>query len=98
MNTCTELTIYKVAKANIPRVIQLSMSIIAEMNADEEVITSHQILQKADNEEELCWHLTWVNKEAVQLYTDKWPNLPSTKALMSLVDEKVYSGYFVSLD
>jgi len=97
MSTCSEITIYKVAKGNIPRVIELSLSIIAEMNANEIVITSHEILQSTDNEEELCWHLTWVSEEAVQLYTERWPNLPSSNELMSLVAAKVYCGHFVAV-
>ncbi|GLS90200.1 hypothetical protein GCM10007916_12670 [Psychromonas marina] len=97
MSSCSELTIFKVSKENIPKVIALSLLIIDEINANETVITSHNILQKTDNEEELCWHLTWINKEAAQLNTEKWPNLPSTKALMSLVGEKVYYGHFVDV-
>jgi nitric oxide reductase large subunit len=97
MRTCSEITIYKVAKANIPRVIALSLSIIAEMNENETVITSHEILQSTDNEEEICWRLTWISEEAVQKYTEKWPHLPSANALMSLVEKKVYYGHFVSL-
>jgi len=95
--SCSEITIYKVSKENIPSVVKLSLSIIAEMNADEKVITSHKILQSTDNEEELCWYLTWVSEEAVQLYTEKWPTLPSANELMSLVDSKVYYGHFTEL-
>jgi len=97
MSNCSELTIYKVKKENIKRVIELSLSIIAEINEKETVITSYKILQKTDNEEELCWHLTWINENAVQQYTKKWPDLPSANELMSLVDAKLYSGYFVDL-
>jgi hypothetical protein len=97
MSICSELTVYKVAKVNIPRVIELSLSIIAEMNANENVITSHKILQRTDNEEELCWYLTWVSEEAVKLNEEKWPSLPSSSELMSLVDSKVYYGHFISV-
>tara|TARA_R110001583_G_scaffold9433_13_gene44823 strand:- start:3551 stop:3847 length:297 start_codon:yes stop_codon:yes gene_type:complete len=97
MPSCSEITIYKVAKENIPRVIALSLTIIAEMNENETVITSHEILQSTDNEEELCWQLTWVSEQAVKIYTEKWPNLPSANELMSLVDAKVYCGHFVNV-
>ena len=97
MSSCSELTIYKVLKENIPKVIELSLSIINEMNENETVITAHKIGKKIDNNEELCWRLTWVNEQAYQLYTVKWPDLPSCNELMSLVETKIYHGLFVDI-
>jgi len=97
MSSCSEFAIFKVSKENIARVIELSLSLINEMNSDEIVVSSHEILQKTDNEEELCWHLTWVSQEAAQLTTEKWPYFPSTKELESLVGEKVYYGHFIDV-
>ncbi len=90
-----EVTIYKVEKQYIPRVLRLSESIITEINHGSRVIISHQILQKIDNEEELCWQLTWANKEAIQYHSEHWFDLPSSNELMSLVKEKIYMGYFL---
>ncbi|OUR61290.1 hypothetical protein A9Q74_08900 [Colwellia sp. 39_35_sub15_T18] len=95
MSHCSEFAIFKVPKENIPRVIELSLLIFNEMNASETVIIAHEILQKIDNEEELCWHLTWVSEEAVKLTTEKWPSFPSTKELESLVGENAYYGHFI---
>jgi len=97
MSHCSEFAIFKVPKENISRVIELSLLIFNEMNSSETVIISHEILQKIDNEEELCWHLTWVSKEAVKLTTEKWPIFPSTKELESLVGENTYYGHFSSV-
>ncbi|MFT5757355.1 MAG: hypothetical protein ACI9LM_002084 [Alteromonadaceae bacterium] len=94
---CTEFAVFKVCKENIRRVAELSKAIFTEMNAEEKVISSFQILQKIDNEEELCWHLTWVSAEAAKTTTEKWPSFPSTKAFQSLVDENKYYGHFVDL-
>jgi hypothetical protein len=67
------------------------------MNSNGTVISSHEVLQKTDNEEEICWNLTWIDKEAAKLTTEKWPTYPSTKEFQSLVGENVYYGHFVSL-
>jgi hypothetical protein len=97
MSYCSEFAIFKVSKENIPRVIELSLSIFTEMNLNEKVIISHDILQKTDNEEELCWHLTWVSKEAAKSTTEQWPSFPSTKEFQSLVGENIYYGHFTSV-
>jgi hypothetical protein len=97
MSNCSEFAIFKVSKENIPRVIELSLLVIKEINSKETVITFHEILQKNDNEEELCWHLTWVSEEAVKLTAEKWSLFPSTKELESLVSEKVYYGHFIDV-
>lgn len=96
MNSCLEFAIFKVSKENIPRVIELSLSIFNEMNSSETVITSHDILQKTDDDE-LCWQLTWISQEAAKLTTEKWPSFPSTKEFQSLVGENVYYGHFMSV-
>ncbi|WP_413702180.1 hypothetical protein ACLKMH_12225 [Psychromonas sp. KJ10-10] len=96
MSICSEITIYKVAKENISRVIELSLLVISEMNEKEKVITSYQILQNTKNEEEVCWRLTWISEEAVEDNKQKWPSLTSASELMSLVETKVYCGYFVA--
>ena len=95
MSTCIEFAVFKVAKENIARVIELSYLIFAEMNAAQTVITSHQVLQKTDSEEELCWSLVWVSAQAAKETTSRWPTFPSTKEFQSLVDDNVYYGHFV---
>jgi hypothetical protein len=97
MNTCTEYAVFKVSKENVARVIELSLSIFEEMNSNCVVITAHDLLQKTDNAEELCWHLTWVSKEAAKSTTAKWPTFPSTKEFQALVGENLYYGHFVSV-
>ena len=95
MSTCTEFAVFKVTKENIARVIELSDLIFAEMNAVKTVILSHQVLQKTDSEEELCWHLVWINAQAAKETTSLWPTFPSTKEFQSLVGGNVYYGHFV---
>ena len=95
MKSCSEFAVFKVPLANIPRVIELSLCIFDEINLSETLITSHEILQKTDDAEEICWHLTWISKEAAQSTTEKWPHYPSTKELESLVGEKLYYGHFI---
>ena len=98
MSNCTEFAVFKVTSENSARVVELSKSIFAEMNADEEVIISYQILQKTDDAEELCWLLTWKSAEVAQLTTAKWPTFKSTAEFQSLVAENIYYGHFVSSD
>lgn len=97
MSLCSEVAIFKVAKENLPRVIELSLLVFNEINAEQPMITSYDILQKNDMEDELCWQLTWVNEEAVKLTAAKWPSFKSTKELESLVGEKIYYGHFLSM-
>ena len=94
MSICTELAIFKVPKENLARVIELSIMIFAEINVAEQLLLSHQIFQKTDNENEICWQLVWVDQAAVDLSTEKWPSYPSTKELESLVADKIYYGHF----
>lgn len=97
MSLWYEVAIFKVAKENIPRVIELSLMIFNEINTDNPVITSYDILHKTDAEDELCWQLTWINEAAVKSTALKWRSFPSTEALELLVGEKVYYGHFVSV-
>jgi len=96
MSNCTEFAVFRVTKDNRKRVIELSKAIFSEMNAKEKVITSYQILQKTDNSEEICWHLTWISAEIAKSTTEKWPTFPSTKEFQSLVGENVYYGHFIN--
>ncbi len=95
MIPCTEFAIFKVNKDNIEKAISLSEKVIALINKNNVVITDHQIFQKHDNEEELCWQLTWTSIEAVNHIKALWPTLTYTKELESLVAEQVYYAHFV---
>lgn len=96
-NTCNEFAIFRVSENNFARVIELSLAIFEEINAEDTLILTHNIFQKTDNKEELCWHLTWKSKEAVEAAAAKWPNYPSTKELETLVGEKLYYGHFFEI-
>ena len=96
MSLCYEVAIFKVEKHNIPRVIDLSLLVFNEINADGKAITSYDILQKTGDEDQICWQLTWINEQAVKSTVVKWASLPSTKELESLVGEKIYYGHFLS--
>ena len=97
MNTCSEIAIFKVPIKNRARVIELSLSIVNEINEDKNVILSHEILSKTDDDEEICWHLTWLNQQEVALIAKRWKSFPSAQELESLVTDKVYYGHFISL-
>jgi len=97
MSPCTEFAVFEVAKGNIAKVLSLSEKLFNEINADEQLITAHQILQKTDNIEEICWHLTWANVDAVKTSTAKWHSYPSAKAIEALVGKKYYYGHFVAI-
>jgi len=97
MKTCFEIAIFKVPEQNRERVIALSHSIVSEINAQETLILAHDILVKTDDQEAICWHLTWLNQEAVANTAKKWPSFPSTQELESLVAEKIYYGHFLPL-
>jgi len=98
MSHCSEFAVFKVSKENLARVIELSESLFREINALETVIISHEILQKTDDPQEICWHLIWSSEESVKLTAQKWTTFPSSKALESLVDEKRYYGHFVPIE
>jgi len=97
MSHCSEFAVFQVSKENLARVIELSESLFREINALEKVIISHEILQKTDDPQEICWHLIWSSEESVKLTAQKWTTFPSSKSLESLVDEKRYYGHFVPL-
>lgn len=97
MTPCTEFAVFAVAKENISKVVALSELLFSEINASEKLIKAHEILQKTDNEEEICWHLTWVSTEAVKVSSEKWHSYPSAKAIEALVGKKHYYGHFVKL-
>ena len=98
MSNCTEFAVFKVTKENSARVVELSKLIFSEMNSEDEVITSYQILLKTDDAEELCWHLTWKSAEVAKLTTLKWPTFKSTAEFQSLVGKNIYYGHFVSAE
>ena len=95
MATCTEFAVFEVDKKNLQQVITLSESLFNEINAEEKLITAHQILRKYDDTEEICWHLTWASFEAVEATKGKWRSYPSAKPLEKLVGKKHYYGHFV---
>lgn len=97
MTPCTEFAVFKVTKENIAQVITLTTQVIEEINAKQLAITDHQIFQKQDNSEELCWQLTWKNIDEVNRIKQLWPTLKTAKALEALVDDKVYYGHFLPL-
>ena len=76
MSTCTEFSVFHVKEENKQRVIELSEMIFAEMNKDEKVILSYDILENTKNKEELSWYLLWINKEVAKSTTEKWPTFP----------------------
>jgi len=95
MAYCTEFAVFTVEKENQPRVIELSERLFNEMNSERKVLISHDILRKTDNNEEICWHLVWLDEEAVKENTQKWSSFPSSAELESLVGERLYYGHFL---
>jgi hypothetical protein len=97
MSYCNEFAVFSVIKKNQKRVIELSESLFAEMNNERDVLISHSILQKTDNNEEICWHLVWLDEEVVKENAKKWSSFPSSAELESLVGERLYYGHFVNM-
>jgi hypothetical protein len=97
MAKCTEFAVFEVKEVNLARVVALSESLFSEINAEQENIIAHEILVKIDNEEEICWHLTWANVEAVKASSTKWSTYPSAAEIESLVGKKFYYGHFVAV-
>ena len=97
MSTCTEFAVFEVKETNLTRVIALSESLFIEINAEQDNIIAHEILVKTDNEEEICWHLTWANVEAVEACSTQWSTYPSAAEIERLVGKKLYYGHFVSV-
>jgi len=92
-----EFSAFEVKEEHKQRVIELSEMIFSEMNKDETVILSYDILENTQNQEELSWYLKWVNKEAAKSTTAKWPTFPSTKEFQTLVGENLYYGHLESV-
>ncbi len=97
MGCCTEVTIFRVPKENFDSVLMLSTKIIDEINSTGTLVTDHRVYKKIGNEEEVYWQLTWVSEQAVKLTKEKWSSFTNTKALESLVGQKVYYGHFIDL-
>ena len=97
MPTCTEFAVFEVKETNLARVIALSESLFLEINTDNKNIIAHEILVKTDNVEEICWHLTWANIEAVEASSSKWSTYPSAAEIERLVGKKLYYGHFVAV-
>jgi hypothetical protein len=97
MSHCTEFAVFTVAKENQTRVIELSEALFKEMNSEREVLISHKILRKTDNEEEICWQLVWLNEEVVAENNKNWATFPSSAELESLVGGKLYYGHFLTI-
>lgn len=97
MAHCTEFAVFEVNPENRQRVLSLSETLFAEINAEQENILAHEILENIDNAQEVCWHLTWANKAAVEQSRAKWPSYASSAELESLVGKKLFYGHFVAL-
>jgi hypothetical protein len=97
MPHCHEFAVFAVVKENQARVIELSKSLFKEMNNDKQRLVSHKVLEKTDNNEEICWHLVWINKTAVEENKQKWSTFPSSAELESLVGERLYYGHFIAV-
>jgi hypothetical protein len=97
MEHCTEFAVFTVEKENQARVIELSEQLFYEMNRERNVLISHEILRKTDNNEEVCWHLVWLDEEAVKENSQKWSSFPSSAELESLVGERLYYGHFMKV-
>jgi len=96
MEVCTEFAVFTVAKEKVARAIELSHLIFSEMNQAKPVITASEVLQKTDNPQEICWHLTWISSAAAKETTQQWPTFPSTKEFQTLVEKDLYYGHFVN--
>ena len=97
MSHCHEFAVFSVIKANQKRVIELSQRLFEEMNSERNILVSHNIFVKTDNDEEISWQLVWLNEEAVTENAQKWPTFPSSSELESLVGKKLYYGYFLAI-
>ena len=113
MPTCIEIAVFEVAKSNLARVLEVSETLFSEINAEQKNIVAHEILVKAalakdnlkeisadssiEGLQEVCWHLTWANAEAVQASKSKWSTYPSSAEIERLVGKKLYYGHFVSV-
>ncbi|MBU2872230.1 hypothetical protein [Colwellia sp. E2M01] len=97
MTRCTEFAVFEVKKENLARVMALSELLFSEINSENKNIIKHEILVKTDNEEEICWHLTWANEAAVKASSEQWSTYPSSAEIEYLVGKKLYYGHFVDV-
>jgi len=97
MTHCTEFAVFEVKRENRERVLSLSETLFAEINQAQTNIIAHEILVNIENEQEVCWHLTWASKAAVELSKTKWSSYASAAELEGLVGNKLYYGHFVAL-
>ncbi|MFT6900219.1 MAG: hypothetical protein ACJAXS_000381 [Colwellia sp.] len=97
MSHCHEFAVFSVIKANQKRVIELSQRLFEEMNSERNILVSHNIFVKTDNDEEISWQLVWLNEKAVAENAQKWTTFPSSSELESLVGERLYYGYFLAI-
>lgn len=94
MKECYEFAIFKVAEENKAKAIELSLAVFKEINAKDTLILSHEVFEKLESSDEICWKLTWANEDAVKVSNKNWPTYASSKALESIVGEKIYYGHF----
>ncbi|WP_040357117.1 hypothetical protein [Colwellia piezophila] len=113
MPTCIEIAVFEVEKSNLKRVLAVSEVLFSEINAENKNIIAHEILVKtalakdnlkdssadssAEGLQEVCWHLTWANAEAVQASKSRWSSYPSSAEIERLVGRKLYYGHFVGV-
>jgi len=97
MPHCHEFAVFSVIKENQARVIELSKLLFEEMNNEREVLISHDILRKKENDKEICWQLVWLNEAVVEENNKNWSTFPSSAELESLVGEKLYYGHFLTV-
>ncbi|NQZ21803.1 MAG: hypothetical protein HRT53_07045 [Colwellia sp.] len=97
MTHCSEFAVFTVEKEKQARVIELSEQLFCEMNSERKVLISHEILRKTDNNAELCWHLVWLDEQAVKENAQRWSSFPSSAELESLVGERLYYGHFLKV-
>lgn len=107
MSQCIEIAVFEVANSNLARVLEVSQTLFAEINAEQYNILVHQVSTKIDLSEgsaentseltEVCWQLTWANAQAVQASKSKWSTYPSSAEIESLVGKKLYYGHFAAV-
>ena len=109
MSQCIEIAVFEVAKSNLARVLEVSETLFAEINAEQKHIVAHEILVKTalakdnskdepeESAQEVCWHLTWANVAAVQASKSKWSTYQSAAEIERLVGKKLYYGHFASV-
>lgn len=97
MIPCHEFAVFEVTPENQEEIIALSLTLFDEMNAEDNVLISHDIMRKTDNKEQICWHLVWRDESAVEQSRTKWSTYPSANAIQRLVSKKLYYGHFTDV-